>query len=136
MSPPLSLYPLCTVPILPLWTLIIFSRTGDEEETKASNAIAENWFKIVKHPIFESNIHIRPGDFIRTMYSNIHDRISAFKFGFHPLASRIFKAAFLNRVPVAPLGGHEAFAGGHERDFDFFAYPSSVENKIIERKIR
>ena len=75
------------MPILPLWTGIILSQTGDEEETKASNAIAENWFRIVKHPIFESNIH-----FIRTMYSNIYDRISAFKFGFHPLASRIFKA--------------------------------------------
>ena len=80
------------LPILPLWTGIILSRTGDEEETKASNAVAKNWFRIVKHPIFESNIHIRPGNFIRTMYSNIHDIISAFKFGSHPLGSRIFRA--------------------------------------------
>ena len=60
------------MPILPSWTGIILSRTGDGEETKASNAIAENWFRIFKHPIFESNMHIRPGDFIYTMFSNIH----------------------------------------------------------------
>ena len=84
------------MPLLPLWTRIILSRTGKEVETKASKAIAENWLRIVKNSIFASNLHIRAGDFIRTMYSNIHDRISAIKFGFNPLGSKYLKQISVN----------------------------------------
>ena len=78
------------MPILPLWTGVILSKSCDE--SKASNPSAENWFRIVKHPILETKVNVRAGDFIRTMYDNIHDRISAFNFGFHPLAPKIFKS--------------------------------------------
>ena len=37
-------------------------------------------------------MNVRAGHFICTMYDNIHDRISAFNFGFHPLAPKIFKS--------------------------------------------
>ena len=80
------------MPILPLWTGVILSRSCDKNMSKASNAAAENWFRIVKHPIFETKVNVRAGDFIRTMYDNINDRISAFNFGFHPLAPKIFKS--------------------------------------------
>ena len=43
------------MPILTLWTGIILSRTGDEQETFTSIAIEENWSRIVKYPIFEFN---------------------------------------------------------------------------------
>ena len=78
--------------ILPLWTGVILFRSCDENICKASNATAENWFRIVKHPIFETKVNVRAGDFIRTMYDSINDRISAFNFGFHPLAPKIFKS--------------------------------------------
>ena len=80
------------MPILPLWTGVISSRSCDENMSKASNATAENWFRIRKHPILETKVNVRAGDFIRTMYDNINDRISAFNFGFHPLTPKIFKS--------------------------------------------
>ena len=68
------------MPIIPLWTGVILSKSCDE--STASNASAENWFRIVKHPILETKVNVRAGDFIRTMYDNIHDRISAFNLDF------------------------------------------------------
>ena len=69
------------MPIIPLWTGVILSKSCDE--SKASNASAENWFRIVKGSILETKVNVRASDFIRTMYDNIHDRISALNFGFH-----------------------------------------------------
>ena len=68
----------------------IMSKSCDE--SRASFAYAGNCFRIVKHPILETKVNVRAGNFIRTMYDNIHDRISAFNFGFHPLAPKIFKS--------------------------------------------
>ena len=56
-----------------------------------SNAIVENWFRIVKHSILNSETGIRAADFIRTVYNNVDDRIAAFKFAFTPLAHKVFK---------------------------------------------
>ena len=49
--------------------------------------LAENWFKIIKRAILETKVNRRAGDFIRTMYCKINDRISAF--GPHPLVPNI-----------------------------------------------
>ena len=46
---------------------------------------------IVKHSIFDSETGIRAADFIRTMYTNIDDRIAVFAFAFTPLAAKVFK---------------------------------------------
>ena len=79
------------MPIIPLWTGVILSKSCDESKASFC-ASAENWFRIVKHPILETKVNVTAGDFIRTTYDNIHDRISAFNFGFHPLAPKIFKS--------------------------------------------
>ena len=42
----------------------------------------KNWFRIVKHPILETKVSIRAGDYIHTMYDNIQDRISALTLDF------------------------------------------------------
>ena len=53
------------------------------------NAIVENWFRIVKHSILNSEN--RAADFIRTVYNNIEDMMAAFKFASNPLAHKVFK---------------------------------------------
>ncbi|KAI6659687.1 hypothetical protein LOD99_14611 [Oopsacas minuta] len=79
------------MPIVPLWTGIILSRSN-ENLCKASKANAEIWFRIVKHPILETKVNLRASDFIRTMYEYVNDRIDAFNFRFHPLATNISKS--------------------------------------------
>ena len=87
-------------PIIPFWTGIILSTVRVSEKTTDSNAIVENWFKIVKHSIFKSETNIRPGDFIRTIYSHIDDRMAGFQFAFPPLAQKMFKQKKLKRELV------------------------------------
>ena len=79
-------------PLLPLWSGIILSSINSEEISTDSNAIVENWFRIVKHSIFNSETLMQAGDSIRTLYKNIDDRIAAFKFAFTPLAHKVFKS--------------------------------------------
>ena len=79
------------MPLLPLWSGIILSTVNSEASSTDSNAIAENWFRIVKHSIFNSETNIKAADFIRRIYPNIEDRIAAFKFAFTPLAHKLFK---------------------------------------------
>ena len=79
------------MPLVPLWSGIILSTVNSKGSPTDSNAIAENWFRIVKHSIFTPETNIKAADFIRKIYSNIEDRIAAFIFGFSPLAHKIFK---------------------------------------------
>ena len=79
------------MPLLPLWSGIILCTVSSSENATDSNAIVENWFRIVKHCILNSETGIRAADFIRTVYNNIEDRIEAFKFAFTPLAHEVFK---------------------------------------------
>ena len=79
------------MPLLPLWSGIILCTNNSSDNATDSNAIVENWFRIVKHSILNSETGIRAGDFIRTVYNNIDDRIAAFKFAFTPLAHEVFK---------------------------------------------
>ena len=72
------------MPLLPLWSGIILCTVSSSENATDSNAIIENWFRIVKHSILYSETGIRAADFIRTVYNNIDDRIAAFKFAFTP----------------------------------------------------
>ena len=55
-----------------------------------SNALIENWMRIIKLDIFNSKSNIRPGDFIKKLYPNIITRLSGFKFAFHPRAETSF----------------------------------------------
>ena len=77
-------------PLLPFWTGIILSKINDS--TTDSNAIIENWFRIVKYSIFKSETNIKAGDFIRTIFTHIDDRLATFKFAFQPLAHKVFKS--------------------------------------------
>ena len=79
------------MPLVPLWSEIILSTVNSKGSPTDSNAIAENWFRIVKHSIFTSETNIKAADFIRKIYSNIEDRIAGFKIGFSQLAHKIFK---------------------------------------------
>ena len=79
--------------LLPLWSGIILSRVNTKENstTTDSNASVENWFRIVKHSILNSECRIKAADFIRSIYVNIDVRIAAFKFASTRLASKVFK---------------------------------------------
>ena len=70
------------------------SKSYDENMCKACNT--ENWFIIVQNPILETKPNVRAGGCIRMMYDTIKDKISAFNFGFHPLAPKIFKSGNRN----------------------------------------
>ena len=77
------------MPLLPLWSGIILRTVNSGGNVTDSNAIVENWFRIVKHSIFNSVTGIQAADFIRTIYTNIDDKIAAFKFAFTPLAHKV-----------------------------------------------
>ena len=77
-------------PLLPFWTGIILCQINDA--TTDSNAMIENWFRIVKYSIFKSETNIKAGDFIRTIFTHIDDRLATFKFAFQPLAHKVFKS--------------------------------------------
>ena len=62
-----------------------------------TNAIIENWFRIVKQSILKSETGIEAGDFIRTMYTLIDDRLAAFKFAFQPLDHRVLNSKEASR---------------------------------------
>ncbi|KAI6648693.1 hypothetical protein LOD99_7919 [Oopsacas minuta] len=82
------------LPILPLWSGIILgphSLSVGNNYSYYSNAIVENWMRIVKLDILNSKSNLRPGDFIRVLYPGITSRISAFNFTFHPRADKFFK---------------------------------------------
>ena len=64
------------VPLVPLWSEIILSTVNSKGSPTDSNAIAENWFRIVKQNIFTSETNIKAADFIRKIYSIIEDRIA------------------------------------------------------------
>ena len=87
------------LPILPLWSGIILGphrmSVDGKKYSHYSNAIAENWMRIVKIDILNSKCNLRPGDFIRTIYPAINSRISAFKFGLHPFAHHKLTGKFL-----------------------------------------
>ena len=68
------------MPILPLWTGVILSRSCDELYVRPVTQLQKIWFRIFEHPVFETKVNVRAGDFIRTMYDNINDIISAFNF--------------------------------------------------------
>ena len=80
------------MPLLPLWSGIILSKVKVSGVPTDSNVHVENWFKIVKHSIFNSHINIRVGDFVRDIFPYIEDRLASFKFAFEPLGHRVFKA--------------------------------------------
>ena len=65
--------------------------TVNSSDNATDSAIVENWFRIVKHCILNSETGIRAADVIRTVYNNIDDRIVAFKFAFTPLAHKVIK---------------------------------------------
>ena len=67
------------MPNLSFWTGVIPSRSSDENEYKSSNAKAENWFRIVKHPIMEDKMNTKAGHLYLQCIDN---RESAYKFGF------------------------------------------------------
>ena len=79
------------MPLLSLWSGIMLCTVNLSENATDSYAIVENWFRIVKHSILNSENGIRAADFIRTVYNNTDDRIAAFKFAFTPLAHKVFK---------------------------------------------
>ena len=74
-----------------LWSGIVLSTVNSKGSSTDSNAIAENSSRIAKHNIFTSETNIKAAEFIKKNYSNIEDRFAAFKFGFTPLAHKIFK---------------------------------------------
>ena len=77
--------------MLPLWSGIILCTVSSSKNATDSNAIVENWFRIVKHSILNSEKGIPSADFIRTVYNNRDDRIAAFKFAFTPLEHKVLK---------------------------------------------
>ena len=83
------------LPILPLWSGIVIGPTSVLDKNKNniifSNAIVENWMRIVKLNILESKTNLRPGDLIKLSYPSRLSRLSAFQFAFHPRAKKIFK---------------------------------------------
>ena len=82
---------------------------GGDNYSHFSNAIAENWMRIVKIDILNSECNLIPGDFIRTVYPDISNRISAFKFALHPRACKYLsmvreRCSWKKRVLKSGLG--------------------------------
>ena len=83
------------MPICPLWTGTVLVRVlpSWQKDNRYSNAIIENWMRIVKKNILANEVKLRPADFIRKLREGIFARQKAFEFGFLPISSNIFKRA-------------------------------------------
>ena len=80
------------LPLLPLWSAIILEPHSIKLGMKCdhySNALIENWMRIVKIDILDSKTNLRPGDFINIMYPSIGSRLKAYNFACHPRANNI-----------------------------------------------
>ena len=62
-----------------------------EINVRHSNAIVENWMRILKSNILSNENKLRPGDFLRKLRGGLEGRINAFKFGFEPMSKKVFK---------------------------------------------
>ena len=62
------------MPICPLWTGCILTHLSSPFQTNSrySNAIAENWMRIIKNNILSNEVKLRPADFIRKVHQGIH----------------------------------------------------------------
>ena len=81
------------MPICPLWSGLILGPSLHPNKSRITftNAIVENWMRILKITILQNESKLRPGDFIRKLREGIVGRIKAFNFAFEPLSSKIFK---------------------------------------------
>ena len=70
---------------------------------------------------------MRPGDFIRNLYPNIVSRLSAFKFAFHPRASKVFNRPKRSRDTSEEYCNEEW--DRRKKNFSGYLHPiSSVKN--------
>ena len=65
------------LPLLPLWSGIIISSIHSED-ISTDRCNIRGWLRIVKHSIISLETGMQAGDFIRTLFTNIDDRIAAF----------------------------------------------------------
>ena len=81
------------MPICPIWSSLILGPviSPGEFNVRYSNAIAENWMRIIKSNILNNETKLRPGDFLRKMREGLEGRIRAFNFAFEPLSYKVFK---------------------------------------------
>ena len=82
------------MPICPLWTGLILCRLSTSEQnliSKYSNAIIENWMRILKKIFLGNEIKMTPADFIRKVHERIQGRLKAFEFAFYPISSKIIR---------------------------------------------
>ena len=84
---------------------VVLSTVNTEGNVTDSNAIVWNYFRIVKNIIFNSKTGIQTADFIRTIYTNMDDRIAAFKFTLTQLAHKLYKHKQRIRVNEAECKG-------------------------------
>ena len=64
--------------------------TKDDIATDSNDSV-ENWYRIVKYGILNSESRFKAADCIRSIYAKMDDRIATFKFAFTRLASKVFK---------------------------------------------
>ena len=81
-------------PILPLWSNLLFDSLENDPLIR-TNAVVENWKRILKRTIMKSATKLRPGDFIRNLYPNLSGRVSAFSLGFIPIANKLNEGIYL-----------------------------------------
>ena len=82
------------MPICPLWTGLILCRLSTSEQnlmSKYSNAIIENWMRILEKIFLGNEIKMTPADFIRKVHEGIQGRIKASEFAFYPISSKIIR---------------------------------------------
>ena len=88
------------IPICPLWTSLILGpvMAPNESDVRSSNAIVENWMRILKINILQNQTKLRPGDFLRKIREGLEGRIRAFGFAFEPLSSKILKTKVPRKI--------------------------------------
>ena len=70
----------------------------NESDVRSSNAIVENWMRILKINILQNQTKLRPGDFLRKIREGLEGRIRAFGFAFEPLSSKILKTKVPRKI--------------------------------------
>lgn len=60
------------MPFSPLWSVLIIRHVGILRDT---NAVAENWFKMIKYLLFEQKINTHPARFIAKLKQYLKSRL-------------------------------------------------------------
>ena len=124
------------IPICPLWTSLILGPVlvPNESNVRSSNAIVENWMRILKINILQNQTKLRVGDFLRKTREGLEGGIRAFGFAFEPLSSKILKPKSIPSKIKDDKLAEEIWQRRRKNKTTYFATNNSQVTGLLKQK--